>query len=332
MINFDPSSLSFCFANRTCNCGCCPGTMPETTSSPDNGGSPFDPYTSDVTMEKTHSHQQSNGSAFDMNTASFQQHPPEAGVTIGHASNLQSPISRHFPGQKANNYNAQVKKVRKRKRPTSDLDKSPGSSEYSERRDGMPSLALSRESNAAAIPQASFKRVKSIEVNGPYSPPTEEIHASGTVSFGSILPGEIWQHIFTFLPPTSLGKLLCVNRTFRSLLTPSETELSSFPQASGLLKYLNPNSIWSISRRAFHPGMPRPMSLQTELEMWKLIYGSNCQFCGKLSSCSSSMDSTIWEAGPGLDGVRIIWPFGIRSCGECVQVESQKVSLSYTLS
>ncbi|KAG5299270.1 hypothetical protein I7I50_07403 [Histoplasma capsulatum G186AR] len=298
--------------------------MPETTSSPDNSGSPFDPYTSDVTMEKTHSHQQSNGSAFDLNTASSQQHPPEAGMTIGHASNLQSPISRHFPGQKANNYNAQVKKVRKRKRPTSDLDKSPGSSEYSERRDGMPNMALSRESNAAAIPQASFKRVKSIEVNGPYSPPTEEIHASGTVSFGSMLPGEIWQHIFTFLPPTSLGKLLCVNRTFRSLLTPSETELSSFPQASGLLKYLNPNSIWSISRRAFHPGMPRPMSLQTELEMWKLIYGSNCQFCGKLSSCSSSTDSTIWEAGPGLDGVRIIWPFGIRSCGECVQVESQK--------
>ncbi|EER42391.1 conserved hypothetical protein [Histoplasma capsulatum H143] len=180
--------------------------MPETTSSPDNGGSPFDPYTSDVTMEKTHSHQQSNGSAFDLNTASSQQHPPEAGMTIGHASNLQSPISRHFPGQKANNYNAQVKKVRKRKRPTSDLDKSPASSEYSERRDGMPSMALSRESNAAAIPQASFKRVKSIEVNGPYSPPTEQIHASGTVSFGSMLPGEIWQHIFTFLPPTSLER------------------------------------------------------------------------------------------------------------------------------
>ncbi|KKZ62967.1 hypothetical protein EMCG_02678 [[Emmonsia] crescens] len=305
--------------------------MPETTSSPDSNGSSFDPYTSDVTMEQTHSHQQSNGLAVDLNpSASFQHHPPEPDVAIDHTSGTDTTnltILHPFPGEQGNHNHTHINQIRKRKRSTDDLDRPLDSREYShetlQRRDGPPSMATSHESKATTFPQDIYKRLKSNELNGPYAPPIENIHPRGTMSFGAILPGEVWQHIFTFLPPTSLGRILCVNKTFRSLLTPSEA-LPDFPQTSGLLKYLNPNSIWSVSRRAFHPGMPRPMSFLTELEMWKLIYGSNCQFCGKPSSSSSSIDSTIWEAGPGLDGVRIIWPFGIRSCGECIQVKSEK--------
>ncbi|KAL2391480.1 hypothetical protein RJ035_000229 [Blastomyces gilchristii] len=305
--------------------------MPEAISSPDSDGSSFDPYTSDITVEQTHSYQQSNGSAVDMNASpSFHQQSQVPAVSTDHAADLEDTnltIHHRFPSQQRNDNHTHLGQIRKRKRSTDGLDMPLHSSEYPvetlQGLGGSPSMD-SHEPHAVEFPQDSFKRLKSNELNGPYVPPTKKIQNQGTASFGSMLPGEIWQHIFTFLPPTTLGRLLCVNKTFRSLLTPSEAELPGFPQASGLLKYLNPNSIWSVSRRAFHPGMPRPMSFLTELEMWNLISGSNCQLCGKLSSCSSLTDSTIWEAGPGLDGVSIIWPFGIRSCGECIQVKSEK--------
>ncbi|OAX80779.1 hypothetical protein ACJ72_04881 [Emergomyces africanus] len=303
--------------------------MPGTTSSPDSSGSSFDPYTSDASMEQSHPHRQSNGSAVDMNAStSSQQHPLDPDVALDHASNTNLTILHRFPGEQSNHNNTHVDQIRKRKRSTDDLDTPLDSSEYSietlQRRDGSLSMVPSSESKAMVFAQDSYKRLKSNELSGPYSPPKEKMYPLGTMSFGPMLPGEIWQHIFTFLPPASLGRVLCANKTFRSLLTPSDAEASIFPQTSGLLKYLNPNSIWSVSRRAFHPGMPRPLSCLTELEMWKLIYGSNCQFCGKTSSCSPPADSAPWEAGPGPDGVRIIWPFGIRSCGECIKIKSEK--------
>ncbi|OJD19774.1 hypothetical protein AJ78_00273 [Emergomyces pasteurianus Ep9510] len=303
--------------------------MPETTSSPDSSGSSFDPYSSDVSVDQSHSHQQPNGPAVDMNTSQgFQQHPLDPDVALDHASDTNLTILHRVNGEQGNHNNTHVDQTRKRKRSIDDLQMYQDSSECSietlQRRDGPPGITGSHESKAMEFTQDGFKRLKSNELSGPYAPPKEKMHARGTMSFGSMLPGEIWQHIFTFLPPTSLGRILCVNKTYKSLLTPSDAEVSVFPQTSGLLKYLNPNSVWSVSRRAFHPGMPRPLLFLTELEMCKLIYGINCQFCGKPSSCSPSADGTVWEAGPGPDGVRIIWPFGIRACGECTQVKSEK--------
>ncbi|OAL33011.1 hypothetical protein AYO22_00096 [Fonsecaea multimorphosa] len=48
----------------------------------------------------------------------------------------------------------------------------------------------------------------------------------------------------------------------------------------------------------------------TELEMWRLIRGRTCQFCGKKTAHQQRLSvSEPWYAGPGLDGVRPIWPF-----------------------
>ncbi|KAK8049109.1 hypothetical protein PG994_010839 [Apiospora phragmitis] len=41
----------------------------------------------------------------------------------------------------------------------------------------------------------------------------------------SLLPAEIWQHIFTFVPPRELGNLLLTNRAFHSYLNTSLTEV-----------------------------------------------------------------------------------------------------------
>ncbi|KAI1941839.1 hypothetical protein LOZ58_002559 [Ophidiomyces ophidiicola] len=134
----------------------------------------------------------------------------------------------------------------------------------------------------------------------------------------SNLPGEMWQHVFTFLPPISLGRLLKVNTIFKDLLTDAPVKRST----RGLLKFIHPNHIWSSSRKTFHPGMPRPLSSLSELDMWRLVCGTGCQFCKK--SSFSSFDGSIWEGGPGPNGTRIIWPFAVRACSECLQKNCEK--------
>ncbi|EFE44111.1 hypothetical protein TRV_01129 [Trichophyton verrucosum HKI 0517] len=134
----------------------------------------------------------------------------------------------------------------------------------------------------------------------------------------SKLPREIWQHIFTFLPPVSLGRVLQVNRTFKALLTTGQPELPSGRATPGSLKYVNPVHIWSISRKSFHSSMPRPLSPLSEMDMWKLIRGTSCQFCNKAGSVQSP-ETSPFESGPGENGVRIIWPLAVRSCGDCLK-------------
>ncbi|EEH43721.2 uncharacterized protein PADG_00010 [Paracoccidioides brasiliensis Pb18] len=306
--------------------------MSETTSTPSSTGSSFNPYTDGAAMEQGHSTHQPRGSTNDLNASdSFQQHhSTDPDVAINHVSNTKATNIAAAPNFLDERGNQNHTPMLKRKRSTNDLQMSMDSSnQYSieslTRRDDTPRMEPVRESHSTAFSQDSNKRVKSNPLNGSCVLPPGKTHIQSATSFdGSLLPGEVWQHIFTFLPPTSLGRVLCVNKAFKSLLTPSESELPDFPQTSGVLKYLIPNLIWSVSRRAFYPGMPRPLSFLTELEMWRLVYGNTCQFCGKSSSSSSLTDNTIWEAGPGLGGVRIIWPFGIRACGECIKSKSEK--------
>ncbi|KAJ4424786.1 hypothetical protein N0V82_000505 [Gnomoniopsis sp. IMI 355080] len=140
----------------------------------------------------------------------------------------------------------------------------------------------------------------------------------------SQLPAGVWQHIFTFCPPRTLGRLLRVNRLFNMCLNPSSTvhgkQPSLFRTAVTILK---PNSIWQLSRRRFWPSMPSPLQDKTELYMWQLSCSSSCQHCG--SSMSEQEDSIDpWQSGPGKDGVAIIWPFATRSCGLCLLSKSTK--------
>jgi hypothetical protein len=125
----------------------------------------------------------------------------------------------------------------------------------------------------------------------------------------SKLPMEIWRHIFSFLSPISLANLLHVNKQFRSYLE----------QSLG--------SIWSTSRKTVFPGMPRPLEAMSELDMWKLVRSSSCQFCGRNSLVASSRHPSPWESGPGPDGIRTFWIFGIRSCANCLVSRAQKASL-----
>ncbi|MCJ1246265.1 hypothetical protein MMC30_003471 [Trapelia coarctata] len=140
------------------------------------------------------------------------------------------------------------------------------------------------------------------------------------------LPIEIWQNIFCFVPPVFLGRLLRVNRTFNSLLTPNvSVESSNQGPSTGAAVYQNPLAIWAASRRRFCPGLPKPLHGLNDLEIWRLLRGSDCQLCGdKRVLLTASNAPNQYESGPGKTGVRVIWPFGVRSCGPCLVANSEK--------
>lgn len=145
----------------------------------------------------------------------------------------------------------------------------------------------------------------------------------------AILPPEILQHSFSFVDPVSLGRLLSVSRLFNSLLD-SVKSLPSASSSNGALQLRPQNDIWATSRRRCFTGYPRPMEDMSELEMWRLIRGVKCQFCGKTSRDNIPLPATSpWNAGPGPEGVRPIWPFRCRSCGPCLEARIIKVSSTW---
>ncbi|TEY87542.1 hypothetical protein BOTCAL_0001g00690 [Botryotinia calthae] len=133
----------------------------------------------------------------------------------------------------------------------------------------------------------------------------------------SVLPAEIWHHIFTFTAPKTLGNLLQVNKSFNKYLDPS-SDSTIVPLSKSSVQVLKPDAIWRASRRYFQPLMPVPLVGQTELDMWRICCSNACQFCSKKNSIASIVQSDQWHLGPGENGVIPIWPFAVRSCGICL--------------
>jgi hypothetical protein len=150
---------------------------------------------------------------------------------------------------------------------------------------------------------------------------------SGSVVDRSSLPAEIWHHIFTFCPPRTLGRLLCVNRTFNVYLDSSSKIRCHQPPSPprSAVPPLQPTAIWQASRRRFWPSMPSPLQGKTELDMWRLSVSTTCQHCHKQGIVHPKDSSDPWQSGPGKDGVAITWAFATRSCGPCLLTKSIKV-------
>ena len=141
----------------------------------------------------------------------------------------------------------------------------------------------------------------------------------------TILPPEILQHVFSYVDPYSLARLMVVCEAFCVLIDPSRT-LPSPHAAFQRLGLRDRNELWTLSRRAFFPYAPRPMNSMNELQSWQLVRGQSCQFCGKKPIIkSTSLPIAPWNQGPGSDGVRNIWPFQIRCCGPCLVARLVKV-------
>jgi hypothetical protein len=136
------------------------------------------------------------------------------------------------------------------------------------------------------------------------------------------LPLEIWERICSFLEPVSLGRLICVDHSLNALLDPKK------PVPEHLIKNnKTQNDIWSASRKRLLPGFPRPLSWTSELDIWRLLLETSCQFCGRKPSKPSSSIQSPWTSGPGQEGVRVVWPFAVRSCGKCLTTRIIKVGV-----
>ncbi|KAH7370759.1 hypothetical protein BKA65DRAFT_562688 [Rhexocercosporidium sp. MPI-PUGE-AT-0058] len=162
------------------------------------------------------------------------------------------------------------------------------------------------------------KRLKPNETIHNYSTPDGKLRKDK-----SLLPAEIWHHIFTFCPARSLGCLMQVNRAFNRYLDPSSSSLPLTPLSISALWLLSSDNIWRYSRQNTNlHGLPTPLLGKSELEMWKIACGSFCQFCGKARQANLVDDQ--WHPGPGERGVSPVWPFGIRTCGLCLVKQSTR--------
>ncbi|KAL9595283.1 MAG: hypothetical protein Q9219_006536 [cf. Caloplaca sp. 3 TL-2023] len=140
-----------------------------------------------------------------------------------------------------------------------------------------------------------FKRIR---LNGPSD--QEPGPGDAQVRVGPLSP-ELWHHVFRFVPPVFLGRLLRVNRAFLSYLTcnPNRPKPAVDRSYTGL-RPLDADTIWAASRKRFAPGLPKPLRGLQELDMWRLLRGRNCQLCGmtKNSGAVSGVENP-WETGPG---------------------------------
>ncbi|QVM06328.1 hypothetical protein D8B26_001040 [Coccidioides posadasii str. Silveira] len=289
--------------------------MADQTGSPhSSGSSSFDPYSADSPEGPMESLARSLGQVPE--SFGHQEQIPDDKENFTPNSrepdepSNRSNVSPEFPDQDV----LTDRQLRKRKRVATANQPAQEKDSHWENGDGYSFTENDPQYPAGSSPPEGNKRLK---FNGPSSEMPENALDK------SKLPGEIWQHVFSFLPPTSLGRVLQVNHVFKDLLTADVTELSAKGATPRSLKYVHPNSIWSSSRKTFHPGMPRPLSHLSELDMWRLVRGTACQFCNKSGFISSS-DNSVWENGPGINGVRIIWPFAVRACSECIHNNCEK--------
>lgn len=180
--------------------------------------------------------------------------------------------------------------------------------------------SMAHDDELAASGSSRIKRTKTENQVTPILNGISDAQPSG-------LPVEIWQHIFSFVPPVFLGRLLRVSRAFYVNLTSATSESASRDTESRhAVRPVSADEVWAASRKRFAPGLPRPTLGLSELERMRLLRGRQCQICGeaKVQNFATSLESPL-ESGPGEKGVRVIWPFGVRSCGPCLHKCSEKV-------
>ena len=157
---------------------------------------------------------------------------------------------------------------------------------------------------------------------------------SNSQSLLSYMPLEIWQHVFSFLDPLSLAKLMLVNAEVKAILDPPDD--SSFrleygtlyehgqgilpsKWTKGRLEPRKSDYVWARARRRWLEGFPRPMTGLSELRMLQLALGARCQSCQPVNTMTT-------EALPPKS--TIVWPFGVRLCQLCLSHYVLKVFVS----
>jgi hypothetical protein len=136
-------------------------------------------------------------------------------------------------------------------------------------------------------------------------------------------PPELWQQVFTYLSPAMLSRCLRVCRSFKFCLTQLKATNMPRKKNTPIARVLDSEALWTQSRKHTYNTMPRPLQGFSELQMLQLFGGASCQSCGKPHVRSPV--TNVYNAGPGENGVRVIWPFRARLCGNCFTNQSLTV-------
>ncbi|KJZ79100.1 hypothetical protein HIM_01251 [Hirsutella minnesotensis 3608] len=171
---------------------------------------------------------------------------------------------------------------------------------------------------------SSFGDVKRMRVD---SLPDSNVPEASSTDKAVKLPAEIWQRVFTLVPPKTLGRLVCVNKLFNKFLdATSRFEDAEAPRhrCRSTLPLLKPDAIWQASRRNFWPQMPSPLKERSEADMWRLCCTRTCQFCGAQDRLETWSTEDQWHRGPGAKGVSPIFPIFVVACGQCLSRQTIK--------
>ena len=170
--------------------------------------------------------------------------------------------------------------------------------------------------------------------------PSDSATAKANVDLGHKIEGPIWQQVFLHLSPAMLTRCLSVCKKFNVLLTATngtnpaaakkKAHLCRQARTPVTVEAFESDAIWARARKIWYPDMPKPLADLSEVQMFQLLGGTTCASCGKTpkpTPIPSSLEkiASSLRAGPGAGGVRIIWPFKIRSCGDCLFKKVQKV-------
>lgn len=141
------------------------------------------------------------------------------------------------------------------------------------------------------------------------------------------LPIAVLQRMLTFLSPLTLIKCLGTCRRLRSCLTSEAVTIDT--DRPGSLKAIGGNAVWRTSRETFCSTLPKPLGNVSEMRMLGLILGQRCEICDRLPTLVPQ-NTLAWNRGPGREagnvGVRTVWPFAARLCGDCFDKSCIKVS------
>lgn len=138
-------------------------------------------------------------------------------------------------------------------------------------------------------------------------------------------PPELWQQVFLRMSPAMLARCLSLSKKINYYLTSLKGAQFVPKKDQRKVRVLDSDFVWAEARKNYFPNLPRPLRGHNELSMLQLIAGKNCQFCNK-PPVPSPAPAGVFNAGPGANGVRVIWPFGIRTCGSCWEQHTLKVS------
>jgi hypothetical protein len=256
-----------------------------------------------------------NGTSTEFNTSPDEDDESDVSMSADSDSEdePEAPIQVSMNGNYALGFNAHLSKGR-----TGMIDVAEGSKKRKLETDA-PDTPVTSESEIIGADATKRMKLEGLQGDGTSS--------ADSCKDKSLLPCEIWHHIFTFTPPRTLGSLLQVNRKFNASLDPSSPFKSTVTPSltTSVAKLHEPDAIWQLSRRLYRPAMPAPLVGMSELDMWKLACKTSCQFCNKVGDISDAVLVDQWHSGPGYDGVRPVWPFSVRTCGSCLDKNTIKV-------